>query len=286
MNQENFEYLQNTLRYTGFGDKLNKELEMQLQNQPPEFTLKTDFSINKSRMETTLHFRKSDKSEMYFFNKYDAELKNEGKDQNRSQTFYITKGGGITSKEAFNLLEGRAVNKDFFNQDGEKYNAWVRLDFESKDKYSNYEMNKYHNNYGYDLEKTLEKYPIKDMINEESRKILLASLRKGNLQSVIIEKDGRPEMIFIEANPQFKSINMYDCQMQPVLDKSLKKNFELSQQLGQGSGLKQEEKRVKGLEMNQELKPENKNTAKKLKTERALESPPEKKKSKGKELSR
>jgi hypothetical protein len=226
-------------------------------------------------METTLYFRKSDKSDMYFFNKYEAELKNEEKGLKRSQTFYITKGSGITSKEAFNLLEGRSVNKDFFNQDGEKYNAWVQLNFESKDKYGNY-----------DLEKTLENYPIKDMILEESRKILMASLRKGNLQSVIVEKEGRPELVFIEANPKFKSINMYDSNMQPILDKPLKKNFDLSQQAGQGPGLKQEEKREKGLEMNQELKPENKNPSKTLKAERALDSPPEKKKSKGKELSR
>jgi hypothetical protein len=286
MNQENFDYLQNTLRYTGFGDRLNKELEMQLQNQPPEFALTTDFSIDKSRMETTLYFRKSDKSDMYFFNKYEAELNNEEKDIKRSQTFYITKGGGISSKEAFNLLDGRSVNKDFFNQDGEKYNAWVQLNFESKDKYGNHEMNKYHNNYGYDLEKTLENYPIKDMVLEESRKILMASLRKGNLQSVIIEKEGRPELVFIEANPKFKSINMYDSNMQPILDKPLKKNFELSQQAGQGAGLKQEEKKEKALGKNQELKPENKNPSKTLKAERALDSPSEKKKSKGKELSR
>jgi hypothetical protein len=52
---------------------------------------------------------------MYFFNKYDASL--QAKDM--AQTFYINKGSGITAKEAYNLMEGRAVHKELENKEGE-----------------------------------------------------------------------------------------------------------------------------------------------------------------------
>ena len=43
--------------------------------------------------------------------------------------------------------------------------------------------------------------------------MLLRSLEKGNLQSVTFEKDGSTSKVLVEANPQFKSINIYDGQM-------------------------------------------------------------------------
>jgi hypothetical protein len=45
------------------------------------------------------------------------------------QTFYTEKGHGITMKEAYNLLDGRAVNKDFQKAEGQKYNAWGKTRF-------------------------------------------------------------------------------------------------------------------------------------------------------------
>lgn len=40
------------------------------------------------------------------------------------------------------------------------------------------------------------------------------SLKKGNLQSVIVMKGDTSTKLYIEANPQFKSINVYDANMQ------------------------------------------------------------------------
>jgi len=40
------------------------------------------------------------------------------------------------------------------------------------------------------------------------------SLKKGNVQSVTFQVDGKEQKHFIEANPQFKTVNVYDSDMQ------------------------------------------------------------------------
>ncbi len=49
----------------------------------------------------------------------------------------------------------------------------------------------------------------------------MQSLKKGNIQAVTIEKDGYESKIFMEANPQYKSVNLYDGSMHPVQKESL-----------------------------------------------------------------
>jgi hypothetical protein len=50
---------------------------------------------------------------------------------------------------------------------------------------------------------------------------LLHSLEKGNIQSVTIEKDGFTHKMFLEANPQYKTMNLYDADMKRVLKENI-----------------------------------------------------------------
>src|SRR5256885_16701734 len=111
MNEQNFEYLKDNLKYMGFGEQLNPSLENQLKQNPSSFQLKFSTEINKKPFEATLNFRKSDNADMYFFNSYHASLKRSN-GETKDQVFYLTKGKGVTAKEAYNLLEGRAVHKE------------------------------------------------------------------------------------------------------------------------------------------------------------------------------
>jgi len=211
MNNENLEVLQENLKYLGFGEKIvpADQLEQELAKEPKDFELHAEaFYDEDYKLEAVLHFRRW--NDMYFFNKYDALLrKGDEPEMDRRQTFYISKGTGVTMKECFNLLQGRAVNKDLINIEGEKYNAWIQLNFEEMDLNHNYKMKQYRSQYGYDLEKILEKYPIKELKNEESRSWLIKALKRGNLQPVSFLKSDRDEKMFIEASPQYKTINIY-----------------------------------------------------------------------------
>ena len=92
----------------------------------------------------------------------------------------------------------------------------MQLDFENKDKHNNFEVKQFHENYGYDLKEAVGKYAIAELKDPEKEKALMQSLQKGNIQSVTIEKDGNTHKMFIEANPQFKSVTLYDGQMKRV----------------------------------------------------------------------
>jgi hypothetical protein len=213
MNEKNFDYLKDNIKYHGFGETLNSLLEEQLKKGAAEFSLPFKAEVNKHEVEATLHFKKSDTTDMYFFNKYDTRLKNE-RDETMAQTFYLNNGSGVTLKEAYNLLNGRAVHKELINKEDQKYKAWIQLDFSAKDKHGNYERKQYHENYGYDLKEALSYYPLKEMMKEDAMKDLLKSLEKGNVQMVTMEIAGKDVKVFIEANPQYKGVNLYDNKMQ------------------------------------------------------------------------
>ncbi len=212
MDNETLDFIQENLKYLGFGDKIvpPDQLEQELAKAPKDFELYAEaYYDDDYKLEAVLHFRKW--NDLYFFNKYDALLrKGDDPEMDRRQTFYISKGTGVTMKECFNLLQGRAVNKDLINIEGEKYNAWIHLNFDDVDLNHNYRMKQYRSQYGYDLEKILEKYPIRELKNEESKTWLIKALKRGNLQPVdFLKSDNKTEKMFIEASPQNKTINIY-----------------------------------------------------------------------------
>ena len=216
MNTQNLEFLQSNLKYFGFGENLNEVLEKNIKEQKTEFQLNHEVQHFNNKMDYKLHFKKSDSTDMYFFNRYDAFLQNGKPELNRNQSFYINKGSGITAKEAYNLLEGRSVYKNLLNKEGEKYNAWLKLDFDNADERGNYKMKQFSDQYGYNLPKTLSVYPIKELEDAERKTALLNSLQKGNLQQVTMKLGDKEAKYFLEAVPQFKNVNIYDQKMHIV----------------------------------------------------------------------
>lgn len=224
MNEKNFDYLKDQVKYTGFGDALEGELKANIEKLEPAFSLKHDTFYGTDKMSAELNFKKSEQSDMYFFNSYKVQLQKEDRPESLEQTFYINRGNNITLKEAYNMMEGRSVHKELTNKEGEKYNSWLQLDFKDADK-GNFAVKQYHENYGYDLEAALAKHPIKELENNSHKDDLMNSLKKGNLQSATFIKDGQEVKQYIEANPQFKSLNIYD---------DAQKRVDVNQSKGQG----------------------------------------------------
>ena len=216
MNEKNFEYLRDQLKYTGFGDALESQLKEKMQKEEPTFTMTHNAQYGNDTAAATLNFNKSKESDMYFFNSYKVELQKENSKEALEQTFYINKGSNITMKEAYNLMEGRSVNKDLTNKEGEIYNVWLQVDFKQSETNGNFKLNHYHQNYGYDLEAALSKHPIKELETPKYKEDLINSLKKGNLQSATFQKEGNEIKQYIEASPQFKTINVYDSNLQRI----------------------------------------------------------------------
>ena len=260
MNNENFQYLSDNLKYMGFGENLKSELEKNLKEGKDDFQLHHKAEINKKSFEATLNFRKSDSTDMYFFNNYNASLE-KANGEKTEQKFYINKGKGVTGKEAYNLLDRRAVLKDLVTKEGQPYKAWMQLDFENKDKNNNFEVKQYHENYGYDLKAAVEKFPITDLKDAEKEKALMQSLQKGNVQSVTIEKDGTSHKMFIEADPQFKKVNLYDANMKLVSKESIEQYQSID--LARSNAVKEEIGNDKKKELKEEIKPSKEKIEKK-----------------------
>lgn len=242
MNQKNFEYLRDQVKYTGFGEGLENDLKQKIEEGRPEFKLAYETKYGNDTINATLNFSQSKQSDMYFFNSYQVSLQKENSPEAMEQIFYINKGNNITMKEAYNLMEGRSVNKDLTNKEGQVYNAWIQMDFKQSDDNGNFKLKHYHQNYGYDLESVLSKHPIKEMGNEEYKSNLMDSLKKGNLQSATFQNNGTEQKQYIEANPQFKTINIYDSSMQRLDSRQSKKE---KQSEGESQSIKQDGKKEK-----------------------------------------
>lgn len=238
MNEKNYEYLTDQLLRSGFGDTLNEDLRKNIEQKNAEFTLALQSNYGSDKVNATLHFKRSDESDMVFFNKYDLELKKDNNENALKQTFYPNKS--ITLKEGYNLLDGRAVHKTLTNKEGEKYQAWLQLDFKDTTDSGNFKMKQYHHNYGFNLEQSLVKYPIKELQNEKFKESLVRSLERGNLQSATFLLNGKEEKIFLTPNVEFKAFSAFDSNMQKI------KLSELMQSQKQGQENKPDVKQTVG----------------------------------------
>lgn len=222
MNEKNFEYLRDQVKFSGFGEALANDLREKMQKQVPEFQLAYQTKFGNDTAVTALHFKKSNQSEMYFFNRYHLTLKPDHSPDKQEQTFYLNKGNNITLKEAYNLMSGRAVNKDLTTKEGHIYNAWVQLNFKQTDPNGNHKIKQFHQNYGFDLEQVLAKHLIKELANEPDKSPLMESLQKGNRQAVTFLQNGHEQKYFVEANPQFKTLTIHDNNMQRLGNRQAK----------------------------------------------------------------
>ena len=239
MNTQNLDFLKKSLLNLGFGEKVNEQLEKNINKKVPEFNLSVQHEFNQQKVGYILHFKAGENQEMYFFNKFEATLK-KGTDKEVNQTFYINKGNGITAKEAFNLMEGRAVHKQLFNKDGEKYQAWLQLDDKNLTQNGNKEIKKFNENYGFDLGEVLLGKGIKEMNTQEGEDNLLRSLKKGNAQQITVERNGEEKKYFIAASPQYKTVDLFDHQMKKIKREELLKP-EQKQSNNQKQGKQQKE---------------------------------------------
>lgn len=70
--------------------------------------------------------------------------------------------------------------------------------------------------YGFDLEKTFDRYPIADMQDSEKLDAAIKALKFGNLISLKMELEGKVIPVYLSADPEYKSLNVYDERMQPI----------------------------------------------------------------------
>jgi hypothetical protein len=199
--EQNSQSLHDQVQRIGFTD-LSARIDQQIRQGQERFTIPVSYYVNeKEQLSHELSFAK-DQSGKYQFEGYKTNLQNESKpEEDRRQYFKVQEGNSVNITQAYNLLAGRAVQKN---------ESWMQLDLNDKGPNGNYRIKKFYSGYGYDFEKALQQLPLKELLNKTEADKLQYALKQGSRQSVVLIKNGNEHRFFIEANPQFKSINIYD----------------------------------------------------------------------------
>lgn len=241
INMKNYEYLKNQVKFLGFGENLDNGIKENIKAGEEAFTIPHQTKFGQDEVSSTLHFSKSKESDLYFFNGFDLALKQPGKEDLLTQSYYVGKENNYTLKERYNMLDSRAVFKELNKLEevgeGDKkkliateqtYKSWKDLDFKQTDKYGNFLPKTMF----WDHVKALEKYPIKELETPYDKTRLIASLEKGNLAKVTLVKDGEEIKGTMAANPRQDRFDFYDSINQRLEVKQIEKQQAQKQEQG------------------------------------------------------
>lgn len=206
------EHLNTQMKYLGFGDTHKEEIKKGIESEDTSFQIHTtsDKVMEGNKVNFSVNFNKTEQGGV-FLNSFNAKLTTE-QGEERSHNFRIN----FTAKEAINLLEGRAVKTELSNKEGEKYQAFVKLNFEEeKTEKGNYKFQIFNENYGVNTLDILSKGGVK-FNNLEHRDYLIKSLEKGNIINAKFEHDGKEIQGKAILNPQYKTLNLYDKDMNRI----------------------------------------------------------------------
>ena len=89
------------------------------------------------------------------------------------------------------------------------------LDFRERDDRDNFKTLVFYDSYGYNLRDAVNNLRLAHM-NSEQQVQFFKSLQKGNIQEVKVIQDNGEVKMFIAANPQYKTLDIYDSNMKPI----------------------------------------------------------------------
>jgi hypothetical protein len=168
-----------------------------------------------------------------------------------TQTIWVDKGKGFTIPQAVNMIQGKYVFRDDLlnSLKGEVYAAWTKLDFDSPKIRDNYPIISYNvPQYGFEVEKELAKYQIRDLEHPQKYDALLTSLRNGDSPVVTVAgSNGQEAKLLIETEVRFQKINFFD------LDGGIQKREQFLKEQGLGQELLTGKGRERSNEIAQEL---------------------------------
>jgi len=202
------EKLSRTLIGLGLGDMDNKlraghDIEVQ------GLSVKHSYYVNPNeRMELELTFGKGP-DQLHELHAFKASLVT-GNNPGERREYTFDRSMLVTAGQAYNLLSGRSLQLGYTDLQGEKGMKWVRLDFNNIDQEGNFKLREFNKSYGFDISKALDDIPMKEA-GLEKRQSILESLSNGERVSVKITRGNKDEDVFLEANPQFKMVQVFDA---------------------------------------------------------------------------
>lgn len=236
----NTDVLKEDLRRMGFSDIFEKVQE-KINQGHNQFSIPISiFLDDRIRMDYKVSFA-GDGNGGHQIKGFDATLNDQRKpSDNKMQFFEHKRSNGIDAVQAYHLLCGRSLERE---------GIWCQLDFNDRDEKGNYLLKDYRTGPEYDLMEKLKQLPLKNMDVDEKQK-LIGGLKAGERKEVTFVLDGHEKRIYIEANPQFRSLTIYDEHSKKISMNNQGKSHDLSV--------------VYRMANNLEEKPQSKRTGKKI----------------------
>lgn len=207
---------------------------------PSEFKSNPSQGVDKMHFE--IYLNKSKTSDVYFLTSMEAKLIRYNSNDPIQKTFELDKQNRISALQAYKLLCGQSFQKDIFVLDlddlqenkNKKVAVWHKLDLKVTDRDGEHPMKLFFPEYGFDLEKSFDRYPIADMQDSEKRDAAIKALKFGNLISLKMEVEGKIVPVYLSADPEYKSLNVYDQSMQPIRNERIFANGDGLQNISPG----------------------------------------------------
>ena len=236
MNEMNEGYICNQVLYSGFGESKHEEIKAKMRENAGDFTVDVQQTYGSDLVDARLHFGKSKTQDFYFFNKFDLTVHSEERPgADLRNTFFNNKTYNYTAKEAYNMLAGeRAVYKEKATKEGEKYSTWDVLNTTDRDQYGNYPITTYGDRYGFDLEKELNRLPLK--VKGDDLEQLLDGIKRGNRMYTKMELGESTEGFYLIANPKKRTVEVYDQKGESVTNS---RRYELERRQKESNVLKE-----------------------------------------------
>lgn len=180
-----------------------------------QLTIPISKNMNPSeRMDLALQFKRV--NGQLELSHYEARLKNLQTHKTVQRNFRVADGEPFNVTEAFHLLGGRAVNRQYVGADGQPASQWVRLDAKERDQQGNLRMQQYDEGYGFDLAKTLKEHPFLELKEEAQRAVIARKLQAGELVQVHLYQQGKKVPYTIAADPAQRTIRITDLEQTVV----------------------------------------------------------------------
>lgn len=240
MDRDDLRLMREEFRYLGFRNFPEKEIADKIRADGGKFHIKGEQQFlqygTKQDMYYEIYFKKYEHQNLYHPYMYQATLKDQPE---RTQAFRMSNDDTFTAQDAFNLLNGRAVQKLVLDWSERKLvNKWFQLDLTQKDVHGNFKVEDLKvTDQDYQIGAALSKYPIKEMRTPEDRIKLILSLHNGNAEPITLLKDGKEIKGFAEASPKNRTVAVYSQPSKRSIESKISKGkqelrpWELQEQL-------------------------------------------------------
>jgi hypothetical protein len=211
---ESHQSLYDAVTKAGLGSII-PQLKQELQQVRPEFSIPLSYYVNPSEcMDFKVDFRLNGSGD-YRMDGMQAILKRDNNDETRKYDFRQDPSVSFDARQAYNLLKGRAVQVHYKDGKEQMQPSWRQLDLNDRDAMGNYRIKEFPVNYGYDIEKELQKLPFTDK-QGSLKEDMLSALKNGDLVEIKLKHEDKEKLFFVEANPQQRSLGLYNAEMKKI----------------------------------------------------------------------